>query len=70
MTQTREDKIKQFVPRDYWEVHAEFIAAAGLFLRAYLRLAERARPRDGRRAPSSSGGGRGTDCGSASRCSG
>ncbi|AGW92445.1 MULTISPECIES: DNA topoisomerase III [Cupriavidus] len=27
----REEKIKHFVPRDYWEVHAEFIAAAGLY---------------------------------------
>lgn len=25
----REEKIRRFVPRDYWEVHAEFIAAAG-----------------------------------------
>ena len=27
----REEKIKSFVPRDYWEVHAEFICAAGLY---------------------------------------
>lgn len=27
----REEKIKHFVPRDYWEVRAEFIAAAGLY---------------------------------------
>ncbi|MFN7608981.1 MAG: DNA topoisomerase III, partial [Ralstonia sp.] len=27
----REEKIKRFVPRDYWEVRAEFIAAAGLY---------------------------------------
>ncbi|SDD13269.1 DNA topoisomerase-3 [Cupriavidus sp. YR651] len=27
----REEKIKHFVPRDYWEVHAEFIAAGGLY---------------------------------------
>ncbi|MEO8937009.1 MAG: DNA topoisomerase III [Burkholderiaceae bacterium] len=27
----REEKIKQFVPRDYWEVQAEFVAAAGLY---------------------------------------
>lgn len=27
----REEKIKHFVSRDYWEVHAEFIAAAGLY---------------------------------------
>lgn len=31
------------------------IAASGLFVRAYLRLAERARARDGRRAPDPSG---------------
>ena len=27
----REDRIKQFVPRDYWEVQAEFVAAAGTY---------------------------------------
>ncbi len=27
----REEKIKQFVPRDYWEVQAEFVAAAGVY---------------------------------------
>lgn len=27
----REQKIKRFVPRDYWEVHAEFVAAAGTY---------------------------------------
>lgn len=27
----RENKIREFVPRDYWEVHATFIAAAGLY---------------------------------------
>jgi DNA topoisomerase-3 len=27
----REEKIKSFVPRDYWEVHAEFVCAAGLY---------------------------------------
>ena len=27
----REEKIKKFVPRDYWEVRAEFICAAGLY---------------------------------------
>jgi len=27
----REEKIKRFVPRDYWEVRAEFVAAAGLY---------------------------------------
>ncbi len=27
----REDKIRRFVSRDYWEVHATFIAAAGLY---------------------------------------
>ena len=27
----REERIKQFVPRDYWEVQAEFIAAAGVY---------------------------------------
>lgn len=27
----REDKIKKFVPRDYWEVRAEFVCAAGIY---------------------------------------
>jgi len=27
----REDRIKKFVPRDYWEVHASFAAAAGSY---------------------------------------
>ncbi len=27
----REEKIKKFVPRNYWEVRAEFVAAAGLY---------------------------------------
>jgi len=27
----REEKIKKFVPRDYWEVRAEFVCAAGIY---------------------------------------
>ena len=27
----REEKIKRFVSRDYWEVHAEFVVAAGVY---------------------------------------
>lgn len=27
----REERIRAFVPRDYWEVHATFVAAAGLY---------------------------------------
>jgi DNA topoisomerase-3 len=27
----REDKIKKFIPRDYWEVRAEFVCAAGVY---------------------------------------
>ncbi|WP_296000473.1 DNA topoisomerase III [Rugamonas sp.] len=27
----REDKIKKFVPRDYWDVRAEFVCAAGIY---------------------------------------
>ncbi|GAA0515299.1 MULTISPECIES: DNA topoisomerase III [Pigmentiphaga] len=27
----REERIRQFVPRDYWEVRAQFVAAAGLY---------------------------------------
>ncbi|HEY9459956.1 MAG TPA: DNA topoisomerase III [Paralcaligenes sp.] len=27
----REERIREFVPRDYWEVHATFVAAAGFY---------------------------------------
>lgn len=27
----REDRIRAFVPKDYWEVHATFVAAAGMY---------------------------------------
>ena len=27
----REEKIKQFVPRDFWEVRAEFVCAGGVY---------------------------------------
>lgn len=27
----REEKIRRFIPRDYWEVHAEFVCAAGFY---------------------------------------
>lgn len=27
----REEKIRRFVPRDYWEVHAEFVCAGGFY---------------------------------------
>ena len=27
----REEKIKRFIPRDYWEVRAEFVCAAGMY---------------------------------------
>ena len=32
----REEKIKKFVPRDYWEVRAEFICAAGIYQGRWL----------------------------------
>ncbi|MBV8625512.1 MAG: DNA topoisomerase III, partial [Herbaspirillum sp.] len=32
----REEKIKKFVPRDYWEVHAEFVCAAGIYKGRWL----------------------------------
>lgn len=32
----REEKIKKFVPRDYWEVHAEFVCAAGVYQGRWL----------------------------------
>jgi NAD(P)-dependent dehydrogenase (short-subunit alcohol dehydrogenase family) len=39
----REEKIRKFVPRDYWEVHAEFVCAAGIYNDArFLDLTEQA----------------------------
>ncbi|MNJ88106.1 DNA topoisomerase 3 [compost metagenome] len=35
----REEKIKKFVPRDYWEVRAEFICAAGIYQGRWLDTA-------------------------------
>lgn len=32
----REEKIKKFVSRDYWEVHAEFVCAAGIYQGRWL----------------------------------
>ncbi|MFL9923857.1 DNA topoisomerase III [Herbaspirillum lusitanum] len=32
----REEKIKKFVSRDYWEVHAEFVCAAGIYKGRWL----------------------------------
>jgi DNA topoisomerase-3 len=32
----REEKIKKFVPRDYWEVHATFAAASGEYLGRWI----------------------------------
>jgi DNA topoisomerase-3 len=32
----REEKIRKFVPRDYWEVHAEFVCAAGIYKGRWL----------------------------------
>ncbi|GGB98869.1 DNA topoisomerase III [Oxalicibacterium flavum] len=32
----REEKIKKFVPRDYWEVRAEFVCAAGIYQGRWL----------------------------------
>jgi DNA topoisomerase III len=35
----REDKIKKFVPRDFWEVRAEFVCAAGIYEGRWLDTA-------------------------------
>ncbi len=35
----REEKIKQFVPRDFWEVRAEFVCAAGIYEGRWLDTA-------------------------------
>jgi DNA topoisomerase-3 len=37
----REEKIKKFVPRDYWEVHAEFVCAAGVYQGRWLDRAHK-----------------------------
>ncbi|QAU32910.1 DNA topoisomerase III [Janthinobacterium sp. 17J80-10] len=34
----REEKIKKFVPRDYWEVRADFVCAAGIYEGRWLDL--------------------------------
>ena len=35
----REEKIKRFIPRDYWEVRAEFVCAAGMYEGRWLDTA-------------------------------
>ena len=35
----REEKIKQFIPRDFWEVRAEFVCAAGVYEGRWLDTA-------------------------------
>ena len=50
----REEKIKKFVPRDYWEVRAEFGCAAGIYEGRWLDTEAqegRERSRKARRAP-------------------
>jgi DNA topoisomerase-3 len=57
----REEKIAKFVPRDYWEVRAEFVCAAGIYKAAgWTRVQEgRSRSREAPRAPVEQGGCRG-----------
>jgi DNA topoisomerase-3 len=54
----REEKIKKFVPRDYWEVRAEFVCAAGMYEGRWLDKVQegRRRSREARRAPVEQGG--------------
>ena len=47
----REEKIKKFVSRDYWEIHGTFAAAGGRIPRALVR---REVCQEGRRRPTSS----------------
>ncbi len=42
----REEKIKQFVPRDFWEVKAEFVCAAGVYEGRWLDTRFSADPGD------------------------
>ncbi|CAL60350.1 putative Bacterial DNA topoisomerase [Herminiimonas arsenicoxydans] len=47
----REEKIKKFVPRDYWEVRAEFICAAGIYQGRWLDTAFKKDETDPERRP-------------------
>ncbi|MFJ7567877.1 DNA topoisomerase III [Herminiimonas sp. NPDC097707] len=47
----REEKIKKFIPRDYWEVRAEFICAAGIYQGRWLDTAFKKDETDPERRP-------------------
>ena len=47
----REDKIKRFVSRDYWEVRAEFVCAAGIYEGRWLDQAFKKDENDPERRP-------------------
>ncbi|MBO9536199.1 DNA topoisomerase III [Herbaspirillum sp.] len=47
----REEKIKKFVPRDYWEVHAEFVCAAGIYKGRWLDRAHKKDEADPEKRP-------------------
>jgi DNA topoisomerase-3 len=56
----REEKIKKFVPRDFWEVRAEFVCAAGVYEGRWLdtKFKKDENDPEKRRAPVEQGGGR------------
>jgi DNA topoisomerase-3 len=47
----REEKIKKFVSRDYWEVHAEFVCAAGIYKGRWLDRAHKKDEADPEKRP-------------------
>ncbi|MFJ3045872.1 DNA topoisomerase III [Herbaspirillum chlorophenolicum] len=47
----REEKIKKFVSRDYWEVHAEFVCAAGIYKGRWLDKAHKKDEADPEKRP-------------------
>ncbi len=47
----REEKIKKFVPRDYWEVRADFVCAAGVYEGRWLDMQHRKDETDPEKRP-------------------
>ncbi|MCA1326476.1 DNA topoisomerase III [Herbaspirillum sp. alder98] len=47
----REEKIKKFVSRDYWEVHGEFVCAAGIYKGRWLDRAHKKDEGDAEKRP-------------------
>lgn len=47
----REEKIKKFISRDYWEVHADFVCAAGVYQGRWLDMEHKKDPNDPDKRP-------------------